>query len=349
MCYLSRTTGSQCAEPLKPHEISLRPWQILATDLFQLGRSHYMLVVDDYSKYPLVRKLKDFNSLEIINLPMQIFGEQGIPERLISDNGPHYSSTLFKQFSREWGFEHNTSSRYPQSNGLSERCVQAIKSAMQKAISSNRDLDMAWLCLRSTPIDHVIPSPGELLYYHKLVGNLPVKFPNNASQKEKKIATCLYQRQSYQKSQHDQHIRDLPNIREGQRVRVYDPDSSKWSQTVVTQRCVESRSYIVQTSSGKSFRRNRKHLREDKSAATRNPEASASTPAISPESNGDSALGTTTNHSPMKRTSTVTTKGRPVPDTPHKTPYTHHGTQKTSRSGRVIRPPRKFNYDENSS
>ena len=113
-------------------------------------------------------------------------------------------------------------------------------------------------------------------------------------------------------------------------------------------RCVEPKSYIVQTSSGKSLRRNCRHLREDKSAATLNPEASASTPVISPESNGESAVGTTTNDSPMEQTSTATTNGRPVPDTPHKTPYTHHGIQKTSRSGRVLRPPRKFNYDENS-
>ena len=191
---------AQCAESLKPHEISVRPWQIIATDLFQFGRSCNILVVDYYSKYPLVRKLKDFSSQEIIDLNKQIFGEQGIPERLISDNGPHYSSTLFKQFSREWGFEHYTSSpKYPQSNGLGERCVQAIKSAMLKAITSNRDLDMVLLCLRSTPIDHVIPSPGELLYNRKLVGNLPVKCPNNASQKGK-IATRLYQRQSYQVS-----------------------------------------------------------------------------------------------------------------------------------------------------
>ena len=207
---------------------------------------------------------------------------------------------------------------------------------------------MVLLCLRPTPIDHIIPSLGELLYNRKLVGNLPVKCPNNASQKEK-IATRLYQRQSYQKSQHDQHIRDLPNIPEGQRVRVYDPNSSKWSPVVVTQRCVEPRSYIVQTSSGKSLRRNLKHLRKDKSAATLNLETSASTSAISPESNGESAVSTTTKYSFMEQTSTAITKGRPVPDTPHKTPYTHHGTKKTSKSGRLIRPSGKFNYDENSS
>ena len=134
----------------------------------------------------------------------------------------------------------------------SEKCVTDQK----------RNLDMVLLCLQSTPIDHVIASPDELLINQKLLGNLPVKCLNNATQKEK-IATRLYQRQSYQKSQHDQNIQDLPNIREGQRVWVCNPDSSKWSPAVVTQRCVEPRSYIVQTSSGKSLCRNRKHLRED--------------------------------------------------------------------------------------
>ena len=71
---------AQCAESLKPHEISVRPWQIVATDFFQFGRSQYMLVVDYHSKYPLVRKLKDFSCQEIINLTKQIFGEQGIPD-----------------------------------------------------------------------------------------------------------------------------------------------------------------------------------------------------------------------------------------------------------------------------
>ena len=163
----------------------MRPWQIVATDLFLVGRSHYMLVVDYCSKYPLVRKLKDFSSQEII-LTEQIFGEQGIPEKLISVNGPHYNSTLFKQFSREWGFEHYTSSpRYPQSNGLAERCVQAIKSAMQKAVSSNCDLDMVLLCLRSTPIDHVIPSLGELLVNRKPCRKLTSKVLQQCNTKRK--------------------------------------------------------------------------------------------------------------------------------------------------------------------
>ena len=90
---------AQCAKSLTPHEIPVSPWQIVATDLFQVNGSQYMLVVDYYVKW---KKFKEFSSLGIINLTKQIFGEQGILEWEFSDNGPHCSSNLFKRFAKEW-------------------------------------------------------------------------------------------------------------------------------------------------------------------------------------------------------------------------------------------------------
>ena len=121
----------------------------------------------------------------------------------------------------------------PQSNDQAERCVQAIKSAIKKATSSNGDLDMVLICLRSTPIDYTIPSPGELLFNRKLIENLPVKCLNNLALKEK-IAILLYQRQPDKISQHDKHVSDLPSLLVGQRIRVLDQGTSKWSSAVVT-------------------------------------------------------------------------------------------------------------------
>lgn len=202
---------------------------------------------------------------------------------------------------------------------------------MQKAASSSRDVDMVLLCLRSTPIDHAIPSPGELLWNRKLVGNLPVKCPNNSTPQKEKAATRLHQRQSYQKSHYDQHTRELPEIQEGQHVCVYDPDSSKWSPAVVTQRCVEPRSYAVQTPSGKSLRRNRRHLRTDKSETRLNSKTYAATPMMTSESNNSSI-----DCIPMEHTSPNTTNDRPSTNILHKTLNTHPGTQKVSRSGQKI-------------
>ena len=38
------------------------------------------------------------------------FSRFGVPDELYTDNGPQYSSWEFKQFSKEWGFIHKTSS-----------------------------------------------------------------------------------------------------------------------------------------------------------------------------------------------------------------------------------------------
>ena len=140
---------SQSAVSLMPHEIPVRPWQIVATDIFNLNRHNYLLIVDYYSKYPFICKLREFSSKEVTDIK-QIFAEQGVPERLISDNGPHFSSQQFKEFAKGWDFEHITSSlKYPQSNGMAEQCIQTVKAAMKKAILGNWDIDMSAV----SPID----------------------------------------------------------------------------------------------------------------------------------------------------------------------------------------------------
>ena len=50
-----------------------------------------------------------------------------------SDNGPQYSSSSFKKFAKDWGFQHITSSpEYPRSNGLAEKTVQRVKNLLEK-------------------------------------------------------------------------------------------------------------------------------------------------------------------------------------------------------------------------
>ena len=56
-----------------------------------------------------------------------------IPERIISDNGPQYDSYAFKQFAKDWGFDHIISSpTYAQSNGFIERTIQTVKKNIKK-------------------------------------------------------------------------------------------------------------------------------------------------------------------------------------------------------------------------
>ena len=85
----------QPKEPLHPYSVPSFPRQKLATDLFYDQGAQYLLVTDYYSKYPIVRKLNSTTSVAVINHLKSIFAENGIPETLISDNGPQFSSQEF--------------------------------------------------------------------------------------------------------------------------------------------------------------------------------------------------------------------------------------------------------------
>lgn len=60
------------------------PWQILNSDLFEYKGNSYLLLSDEYSKFPIVRKLTSAISHVIINHLKSIFAEYGIPDKLSS-------------------------------------------------------------------------------------------------------------------------------------------------------------------------------------------------------------------------------------------------------------------------
>ena len=137
------------AEPLIPTPLPDYPWQRVGTDLFVLKGEHYLIVVDYFSRYPEVIKMKTTTSSSIIEALKAVFSRHGIPEKLVSDNGPQYSSQEFVSFAKQYDFCHLTSSpHFPQSNGQAERTVQTMK----KLLKESRDPYMSLLTYRSTPL-----------------------------------------------------------------------------------------------------------------------------------------------------------------------------------------------------
>lgn len=155
---------AQTKETLELHEIPTRPWQVVGTDLFTWNGDEYLLICDYYSKFPIIKKIPSGQSTgqTVVRLTKYVMSEQGVPEVIISDNGPQYDCQNYKQFSDEWGFQHITSSpRYPQSNVFIACQVQTVKSTLDKAVKSGEDPHLPMLCLRSTSIDSQLPSPAE--------------------------------------------------------------------------------------------------------------------------------------------------------------------------------------------
>ena len=92
-----QNSTSQTKEIMHPHDTPKGPWMKLGVDLFEHNKKQYLLVVDYFSKFPIIRKLHSLSTGSIISELKGIFSENGIPETLISDRGPQFRSE-FKEF-----------------------------------------------------------------------------------------------------------------------------------------------------------------------------------------------------------------------------------------------------------
>ena len=157
-------------EPLIPTPLPDYPWQKVAADLFILKGDTHIVVTDYFSRYPEIVKLKSTTTQSVVTALKSVFSRHGIPETVVSDNGPQFSSQEFSDFASNYQFAHVTSSpHYPASNGQAERAVKTAKQLLKNA----DDPFVALLSYRATPLPWCGKSTAELLMGRKLRSNIP--------------------------------------------------------------------------------------------------------------------------------------------------------------------------------
>ena len=233
------------------------PWEIVASDL---NGADYLLVVDYYSKFIEFGRLSDTLSKTIITHTKSIFARHGIPQRVRTNNGPQFISQEHKLFSDKWGFDHITiSPLHPQANGLAERSVQIIKQMLKKSLATGQDIYLNLLELRNTMIGE-LGSPAQLLMSRRLQTSLPVK----STQLEPKVInpehvkSVLEKNSQQQKKYYDKGSKSLAPLQIGDTV--YVQFGKHWTPATVTDIADTPRSYIITTTEGKTYCRNRRHL-----------------------------------------------------------------------------------------
>jgi hypothetical protein len=240
-------------EPLKPSTLPGSPWSRLGADIFEFKKKHYLLVVDYYSRYIEVRRLKSLSSLTTIEKLKSIFVTHGNPDIMISDNGPQFASREFYEFTETYGFQHVTSSpRYPQSNGEAERAVGTVKRMWEKS----SDPHMSLMIYKATPLENGF-TPSELLMGRLIRTNLPTLPSQRELQKSTESVQTkeesIRQRAIANHARRHQ-ARELPELR---------PRSDVWIRDMGREGTVlektAPRSYNVQTDKG-VIRRNRSAL-----------------------------------------------------------------------------------------
>ena len=273
--------------PVMQPDLPTRPWEKLESDIFQFNGANYLIIVDYYSRFPIIRPLGDTSASTISSQLTSIFAEYGLPSALSADFGSQFVSEMFKKKCEESGIALTFSSPYHhQTNGAAERCVGTTKSLWKKAAESNQCPETALWMYRITPLNDHLPSPYELLYGRKPRSPLPnsnlalqSKHPANNAHQEANFQNQTKQAEFYNKRA----SLDKRVLNNSEPVYVWNSKKRIWEQGKIFSRQNldrEPRTYIVEIND-KLYQRTREHLRpkstgeepsvpgtEDKSAPT---------------------------------------------------------------------------------
>ena len=130
-----RHRHKQQQDNIQPHERSENPGVKVCWDVFYFNNRHYLPVVDYYSHYQEIALINNEFSAQVITHLKSIFSRHGIPQIVMYDGGPCFTSGKFEQFSRLWGFQCvRLSPHYLRSNGLAENCVKIVKRPLSKSL-----------------------------------------------------------------------------------------------------------------------------------------------------------------------------------------------------------------------
>ena len=120
-CHVCATyQEKQPAESLLNDPASTKPWTALAMDNFELNDRYYLIIVDHFSKFTVVKHSQDLTYKTTINLLLEVFSEHGIPSTIRCDCGCNFISSQFIEFCKQLNIAVTLSSGYHHSSNLAE-------------------------------------------------------------------------------------------------------------------------------------------------------------------------------------------------------------------------------------
>ena len=247
-------------EPLLSHNFAPRPWSKVGADLFYFDNRTFLVMVDYYSNYIEICKLQSQTTICVIKEMQGVFARYGVPDQLMTDNGPQFSNAEFSSFAKKWAFQHITSSpHYPRSNGKAENAVRTVKKLFSKCKLSGESEFMALLNWRNTPTEGMDTSPSQRLMGRRCKTVMPcistLLEPRYITEKDTKNIKTKKAKQAYY---YNRNTRKRAPIVPGEMVRMRLPNQKEWS----SGRCIEEvapRSYDIQVGDT-TYRRNRNQL-----------------------------------------------------------------------------------------
>ncbi|UYV82062.1 K02A2.6-like, partial [Cordylochernes scorpioides] len=188
----------------QPWKWSTRPWQRIHIDFANKENINLLIVVDSHSKWIEAIPMRETTTRKTIEQLRRLFSSYGLPEELVSDNGPQFTGSEMKGFLEGNGIKQTLIPAYhPQSNGLAERAVRTIKTALDKNKRKIGDtiqdtLSKVLLAYRSTPHVTTGKTPSELFIGRALRTRVSLIHPSLASRvRDQQARQMKYDRRTH--------------------------------------------------------------------------------------------------------------------------------------------------------
>ena len=191
--------------PLHPWAWPTVPWQRVHVDFAgPFSGRMFLLVVDAHSKWPEIQIMSTTTASKTISVLREVFARYGLPQQLVSDNGPRFVAEEFLVFLRSNGVKHIRSAPYhPATNGAIERMVQTMKQSLKAGLSQGIPVEQALmkflLHYRITPHAVTGASPSSLFLGRNIRTRLDLLHPD--------IESRIQGKQLAQKALTDNHRR----------------------------------------------------------------------------------------------------------------------------------------------
>lgn len=232
------------------------PMSELGVDLYDFQGQDWIVLVDRFSGWPWTARLTSTTTDDVTRWLSTIFVEHGFPEVIRSDNGPQFRNKFADWCSDHW-IRHETSSPYyPQSNGLAEAAVKAVKHLKKKCVLKGEPFSVALLEWRNTPRADGI-SPAQAFLGRRQRTRLPGIIPKASWWDDVGVTRTL----DADKLVKNDKARPLKIFEVGQLVYVQSPKTKTWDeQGTILALCESGHSYFIQMPE-KIIRRNRRFIR----------------------------------------------------------------------------------------
>ncbi|XP_039200408.1 uncharacterized protein K02A2.6-like [Crotalus tigris] len=185
-CYVCQQSRPEMPQaPVHRWEETHAPWSRVHIDYagpFQ--GQFFLIVVDSHSKWLEVIPVSTTMTARTIQVLRGIFAPHGLPDILVSDNGPQFTSSEFQAFLQANMIRHATSAPFhPASNGQTERMVCTTKDALKRLThrSWHHRIAVFLLCQHTTPCTATGKSLAELRWGRRLITKLDRLHPDQVA------------------------------------------------------------------------------------------------------------------------------------------------------------------------